>query len=100
MKKDSEPIDVDELRNLLAEFLLLDEEQRDFEAWVLEHPDHQAELREAYRDWQEGGALLEAHCEPRGAPAIQQLESGSTLGDFRLVRYLGRGGQGTVWEAE
>lgn len=71
----------------------------DVEAWFADHPALASELRAMYSGWMRGRGLLAAvarSCPDEGA---RGLAPGRELGDFRLVRRIGRGAQGTVWEA-
>src|SRR5215471_7517898 len=72
----------------------------DVEAYLAEHPDHAERLRQL---WPTLEALAKlgpslgsdgAGVSPSAEPAPQ------TLGDFRIVREIGRGGMGIVYEAE
>ncbi len=62
------------------------------------YPDLRAELSE----FVEGQAAVSGVGPelPRGSPGGVPLEELGTLGDFRLVREVGRGGMGVVYEAE
>jgi hypothetical protein len=94
-----------DLANLVEELTARLEagEPVDLDAYLEEHPEHGAELRRLYpalRLLLEGSHPTEA----RGSEAVrgeQELASlPRELGDFRLLRQVGRGGMGIVYEAE
>ncbi|MDZ4779140.1 MAG: protein kinase [Planctomycetia bacterium] len=74
----------------------------DPEAWINAHPEFGAELREFLSNWDGVSALGKELLSPPamvptslvGAPTLTEL------GDFRILRELGRGGMGIVYEAE
>ena len=68
-----------------------------FEDWVKVHPERADALRAIWEDWQRADAGLLAI--PETVPTVA-YKAGDTIGDFLLVRALGRGGQEVVWEAE
>jgi serine/threonine protein kinase len=71
------------------------------QAYLDAHPKHAGELRRLYpalqllADFSRSG---EANIPPEGLEATPTL--GTPLGDFRLLREVGRGGMGVVYEAE
>jgi serine/threonine protein kinase/WD40 repeat protein len=73
----------------------------DLQACLDAHPEHAAELRRLFPALQllaDFSGSGEANVPPDGGEPVQTL--GAPLGDFRLVRELGRGGMGVVYEAE
>jgi serine/threonine protein kinase len=65
------------------------------------HPDHRRELEEFFAGHDEVERLAAALAEPASGalPPVSAHEIG-TLGDFRVLREVGRGGMGVVYEAE
>ncbi len=103
----------DRLQDILVAYLEAREAggAPDREALLLAHPEFAAELKEFFAtDERVGGAIVPLRRavlgDPGangGAPATGEigLPAGLTqLGDFRIIREVGRGGMGVVYEAE
>lgn len=84
--------------DLFDEFLAQAEEPDalSFNDWVQGHLDHEAALRRIRDDWRRANAQLPTLPDPLSSV---DLAAGDSIGDFVLLRPLGRGGQGVVWEA-
>jgi hypothetical protein len=77
----------------------------DFEAWLAEHPEHQDELRNLHAAWQQDAPPEASFFHRRKSEESQDVATGPLapgvkIGDFHLVKLLGRGGMGEVWEAK
>src|SRR5262245_55641859 len=72
----------------------------DCSAWLARYPDLAEDLKEFFRDQDEVNGLaapLRAVAQAKWAPVPDET---GRLGDFRIVREVGRGGMGMVYEAE
>jgi serine/threonine protein kinase/WD40 repeat protein/tetratricopeptide (TPR) repeat protein len=90
------------LEQLLFDYLKAEEAGRapDRDLLLARHPELAQELAEFFAEHQRVGALVAplraaARVDPNGS-----LPPGGQLGDFRIVREVGRGGMGIVYEAE
>jgi tetratricopeptide (TPR) repeat protein/serine/threonine protein kinase len=70
-------------------------EQPDIEAYAARHPEGADLLRKVLASLQIVGASL-----PAAGTSLEPEALEGTLGDFRLVREIGRGGMGLVYEAQ
>lgn len=78
-----------------------------FERLCEQHPHLAAELR-AWQQREQSVSLLFGRIEPRGRPdsaeangaSARTFQAGERIGDFVLIRLVGKGGMGQVWEAE
>ncbi|MBL8693680.1 MAG: protein kinase [Planctomycetes bacterium] len=94
-----------EIQAALAEFLSERKSgvEIDIESFCSRHPEFADELRDAIHDYI--GIVEQSLAQDRSQPvsskrAERGLASGSVLGDYRIIRELGRGGMGIVYLAE
>jgi serine/threonine protein kinase len=75
----------------------------DLEAFLGRHPEHAGPLRQLVSALEMIGELKRSAAREAATPAAAgrdpRLEAGE-LGDFRIIREIGRGGMGVVYEAE
>ena len=76
------------------------EESFDVDAFVAAHPEHEHELRRLFPAIQALVSLSTQNAAPNEAAADDEQAADRTLGDFRILREIGRGGMGVVYEAE
>jgi len=91
-------------------------EGADFERYVAQYPRHERELRSLWTRWSQLDARLESalpealvdesffhgteHAAVVAGPTVAAVPGAIIAGDFRLLRRIGKGGMGHVWEAE
>jgi WD40 repeat protein/serine/threonine protein kinase len=93
------------LNDLVEEFAnkLQAGEPVDLQAYALQHPDHAEQLLRLLPAVQvlANARRSPASADPPGAAELDAVSSsGHVLGDYRIVREIGRGGMGVVYEAE
>jgi serine/threonine protein kinase len=91
---EAQSVDRDEqLGQVLAEWLESAEQGRppDEREYLGRYPEFRAELAQCIADWKRF---------PRPHGASERLPENGILGDFRIIREVGRGGMGVVYEAE
>jgi serine/threonine protein kinase/Flp pilus assembly protein TadD len=72
----------------------------DVEAYLREHAEHAGRLRDLLPALQMLGELCESAAGAAASPGpLPEVCPAGTLGDFRVVREVGRGGMGIVYEA-
>ncbi|HZW35256.1 MAG TPA: hypothetical protein VFF52_31325, partial [Isosphaeraceae bacterium] len=98
--------DDDRLGEVIEEYLALVEQNQapSLEEFVARYPDLEEDLRAAMEGLELVQGLVGAGSGPvsgssRGGGADRWLESGHRIAGYRVVRVLGRGGMGTVYEA-
>ena len=75
-------------------------ERPSLQEYVDRCPEMGEEIRELFPalvEVEQAEEVLEAHAEPAASPAVPALRR---LGDYRVIREVGRGGMGVVYEAE
>lgn len=72
----------------------------DIESYAAHWPQHADELRQMLPTMQMMAGLKATVPSAPVVPAVESSGQGEALGDFRLVREIGRGGMGVVYEAQ
>jgi serine/threonine protein kinase len=74
----------------------------DRDAFLARHPEIAAALAECLEglEWMRGAAPGTSVTAPARVPAVAGVAPGTALGDFQVLREIGRGGMGVVYEAE
>lgn len=91
--------DSEVIETLLDEFAarLRRGESPSVEEYATAHPGHATEIRELFPAVEAMERMAQRRQQPRGAAVVDAPDQ---LGDFRLLRQVGRGGMGVVYEAE
>jgi serine/threonine protein kinase len=98
----SSDVQRDPIEELAAEFM---ERQRQgehpsVEHYIREHPDLADEIRELFPTIAALEGLKQDKAPPPAPRGLPKVAEHSYLGDYRIIREIGRGGMGIVYEAE
>ena len=90
----------DRIAELFADALERKVEEREsyLAAAAADAPEVRAEVAQLLAAHQEAGDFLEAPLDPEQAVALLDGEEAQRIGPYRLIREVGRGGMGTVYE--
>ena len=75
-------------------------EKVEVEAMLIEHPQHREQLRAIWSALEAISQIESPSAVPSAFVDDFQTETARTIGDYRIVRQIGRGGMGIVFEAE
>jgi len=93
-------VDRNPIEYLASEFIELERrgDAPDIDAFLIEHREHEAEVRELIGTMRAMERLKIKREAPPGAASLGPYQL-KQLGDFRIIREVGRGGMGIVYEA-